>query len=198
MTKRHDQLRQSGGSDRGLACYWAHLTTHQFVCRPANHAGADSRHPGHEPGHPAWLYRAPFARTGGLSGHRCVPDGDPGHQVQLRSGIEFLVGDRFGVLDRSSDGGDFWSARYSRDRRLFPDDHARSWAVRLGACLPVEFCDRRGQRNQSSWQARIRNSTCRRRHLLLRGVLFLCRVLGNTLRARSITVRAKPRRNSRA
>ncbi len=198
MTERHDQQPQSRGGCWGLARYWAHRTVHQFIRRPADHEGACSRRPGDEPGPLARLYRARFARTGGLSGHRRVSDGDSGHQIQLRSGMEFLVGDRFRVLDRRGDGGDFRSARHPRDRRVFPDDHARSWAVRLGACLPMEFRDWRRQRNQSSWQARIWNPTCRRRHLLLRGVLFLCRVLGNALCPRSIAVRAKPRRNSRA
>ena len=44
-------------------------------------------------------------------------------------------------------------------RRLFPDDHARARAMRVGPGLPLEFAHRRRQRHQSARPARSSAST---------------------------------------
>ena len=61
--------------------------------------------------------------------------------------------------DRRGAGGGVRPARDPRHRRLFPDDHARARAMRLGPGLPLEFADRRRQRHQPARAARSSAST---------------------------------------
>ena len=82
-------------------------------------------------------------------------------KYQFGLGFDFWLVVVFGILMRRGAGGGVRPARDPRDRRLFPDDHARARPVRVGPRLSLELADRRRQRHQPARSGRSSASTSR-------------------------------------
>ena len=76
-------------------------------------------------------------------------------------GWDFWLVLLIGIAARRGARGDLRPARHPRQRRLFPDDHARARTMRVGPRLSLEFADRRRQRHQSPRAAQVRRHRSR-------------------------------------
>src|SRR5437867_3266265 len=136
--------RADGGGGAAAARVPAHLA----------HPGADLRHPGHEPGPPAGLHRAPFPRPRRLLRRWRLRRRHP--RGRAPRGIRRLSGGR--ARRGGHHGGALRPARHPRHRDLLPDDHPRPRHGGLGARLPLGLADQGRQRDRGRAAARARTA----------------------------------------